>query len=91
MFLQVFRLGYLGLGQVRLGFVSGAIVHIRLFYPFTSLSLDALGLLRPIGRTVGLGQGYYALGSVFLSILLSFASRTIAFCAKLHFQTLLPF
>ena len=31
MLFQVFRLGYLYLGRVFLGFVSGAIVHIRLF------------------------------------------------------------
>ena len=53
-----------------------------------ALSLDLLGLLRPIGRTEGLGQGYCALESMFSSILLSFASRTIVFCAKLHFWTL---
>ena len=31
---------------------------------------------------MGLGQGYCALGSVFLSMLLGFACRTIVFCAK---------
>ena len=65
--------------------VHQAVLTLRAF------SLDVLGLLRPIDRTEGLEQGYYALGSVFLSILLGFACRTIVFCAKLHFQTLLPF
>ena len=44
---------------------SGCLGRIRLFWPFETLSLDLLGLLRPIGRTLGLGQGYCALGSVF--------------------------
>ena len=64
-FLQVFRLIYMCLGWVHVGFVAGAIVRIRLFWPFGTLYLDLLGLIRPIGRTVGLGQGYCALGSVF--------------------------
>ena len=63
--LQVFRLVYLCLGRVCVGFVAGALVCSGLFWPFGTLSLDLLGLLRPIGRTVGLGQGYCALGSVF--------------------------
>ena len=44
---------------------SGRLVHSGLFRPFETLSLDLLGLLRPIGRTLGLKQGYCALGSVF--------------------------
>ena len=63
--LQVFRFVYLCLGRVRVGFVAGALVRSGLFWPCGTLSLDLLGLLRPIGRTVGLGQGYCALGSVF--------------------------
>ena len=63
--LLVFRLVYLCLGRVCIGFVVGALVCIGLFWPFGTLSLDLLGLLRPIGRIVGLGQGYCALGSVF--------------------------
>ena len=63
--LQVFGLVPLCLGRVHVGFVAGALVRSRLFWPFGTLSLDLLGLLRPIGRTLGLGQGYCALGSVF--------------------------
>ena len=53
-----------------------------------ALSLDLLGLLKPIVRTEGLGQGYCALKSVFSPVLLGFARRTIVFCAKLHCHTL---
>ena len=63
--LQVFRLVYLCLRRVCVEFVAGALVRSGLFWPFGTLSLDLLGLLRSIGRTVGLGQGYCALGSVF--------------------------
>ena len=59
------RLVDLFLGRVRVGFVAGTVVCIRLFWPFRAHSLDLLGLLRPISRTVGLGQGYCALRSVF--------------------------
>ena len=44
---------------------SGRLGCIRLFWPFETLSLDLLGLQRPIGCTLGLRQGYCTLGSVF--------------------------
>ena len=88
MLFQVFRLGYLGFKWVCLGFVSGAVVHIRLFYPCRALVLDDFGFLRSIGRTVGLGQDYCARRSVFSSVLLGFAGASIVFCAKLHYWTL---
>ena len=63
--LQVFGFVYLCLGQVRVGFAASALVCNRLFWPFETLSLDLLGLQRPIGCILGLRQGYCALGSVF--------------------------
>ena len=51
---QVFRLGYLCLRHVCLGFASGAVVCIRLFWPSKAPSLDFFGILRPISRTRGL-------------------------------------
>ena len=63
--LQVFVFVYLCLGWVRVGFTASALVRNGLFWPFETLSLDLLGLQRPIGRTLGLRQGYFALGSVF--------------------------
>ena len=91
MLFQAFRLGYLCLRWVFLGFVSGTIVNIWLFCPFRAFSLDILGLLKPICRTLGLWQGYYARESVFSSVLLGFASRSVVFSAKLQFWTLQPF
>ena len=44
---------------------SGRVGRIRLFRPFETLSLDLLGVQRPIGCTLGLRGGYCALGSVF--------------------------
>ena len=44
---------------------SGRLGRIRLFWPFETLSLDLLGVQRPIGRTLGLRWGYCALESVF--------------------------
>ena len=68
--------------------VFGAVVRIRLFWPPRDPSLDVFGLLRPIGWTVGLGQGYGARRSVFSFVLLGFVSKSIVFCAKLHYWTL---
>ena len=65
-------------------------MHISLFLPFRALSLDVFGLLRPIGQTVGLRQGYCAHRSVFCPFFLGFASRSVVFSAKLHFWTLWP-
>ena len=44
---------------------SGRLGRIHSFWPFETLSLDLLGVQRPIGCTLGLRKGYCALGSVF--------------------------
>ena len=85
---QAFRLGYVCLRRLCLGLVSGAAVYISLFWPSRAPSLDFLFFLRPIGQTGRLWLGYCAWKSVFSSILLGFASRSVMFIAKLYFWIL---
>ena len=91
MLFQMFRLGYLCLGRVHLGFVLGSVVHIWLFWPFRALSLNIFGLLRSISRTVGLVQGYYAPRNVFHLFYWDLLVDPLCFMQTMHFQTLWPF
>ena len=91
MLIQALRLGYLCLGWVCLGFVLGAIVHIRLFWPFKALLFDDFSLLRPIGWTVGLGQGYCTWKSVFSLFYWDLLVNPLCSVWTIHYWTLWPF
>ena len=91
MLVQVFRLVDLCLGRVHVGVSVGAVVRIRLLAPFRALSLDLLGLLRPIVRTVGLGQGYCTLKSVFHPFCLALLVDPLCFMCNSTFGHCCPF
>ena len=87
----MFRLRNLCLGWVSLRFELGAVVCIRLFWPFRAFSLDVFGLLRPIGWIVGLGQGYCARRSMFHLFCWDLLVDPLCYIQTMHFQTLWPF
>ena len=91
MLFQAFRLGYLYLRRVFLGFVLGAVVRIRLIWPLRVLCLDLLGLLRPIGRTLGLGRGYCAHRSVFHLFCWDLLVDPLCFEQTMHLKTFWTF